>query len=107
MTIATVTVEEFGDGSKRTSRTEKTTTEAGDKHTAEYVKNIERQRENPVSEESDYQGLGTAYQREALKAHNNYRARHGAPPLEINQNVKSIKKVIIQLFMESIFAYLC
>ena len=92
VTIATVTVEEFEDGSKTTSRTENTTTEASDTHAGKNpLTKSERKKENPVSGESDYEGIGTASQREALKAHNNYRARHGASPLELDQNVKSIK----------------
>ena len=95
MTTKTVAVEEYADGSKTTSTTEKTTTETADSKKETKTKKGEgsktpekvKPKKKPVSDESEDEGIGTEGQKEALRAHNRYRARHGAPPLELCQNV--------------------
>ncbi|XP_071844138.1 Golgi-associated plant pathogenesis-related protein 1-like [Apostichopus japonicus] len=40
-----------------------------------------------MSGDSSRRGYKRRFKREALEAHNNYRAQHGAPPLKLNGNI--------------------
>jgi len=86
-TITTTTVEKYSDGSSATKTQVQTITEGGTQQIAADGSKVEIASNAKESAPKAHVTTDDKFINEALKAHNDYRAKHGSPPLKLNKEM--------------------